>query len=111
MNGTETEETVSITSNELKETNLIFVEHEMLLKENSLLIEQIENYKEDNELLLKANELREQQIENYQGMNSVYMEQIEGLKQEVKQKNKALLGWKIGGITVSVGLLLFLLLK
>lgn len=83
----------------------------MLLRENSLLIQQLDNYEEDNQLLLKANDIREQQIENYQEMNSIYMVQIEGLKQEVKKKNKTLLGWQIGGITVSVGLLLFLLLK
>lgn len=83
----------------------------MLLKENSLLIEQVGNYKEDNELLIKANDIREQQIENYQGMSSIYENQILDLRQEIRKKNKSLLGWKIGGITVSVGLLLFLLLK
>lgn len=83
----------------------------MLLKENSLLIQQLENYKEDNQLLLKANDIREQQIENYQEMTSAYEIQTESLRKEISKKNKALLGWKIGGITVSVGLILFLLLK
>lgn len=83
----------------------------MLKKENSLLIKQIDNYKEDNELLLEAENIREQQIESYQGMSNAYREEVENLKRELKRKNTSLLGWKIGGITVSIGLILFLLLK
>lgn len=83
----------------------------MLLKENSLLIKQIENYKKDNELLIKASKVREEQMENCQEINSIYLTEIGKFQKEIKKKNKALLGLKIGGITVSVGLLLLLLFK
>lgn len=102
---------VSITSKQLKETNLIFVEHSKLLKENSLLIKQVDNYKHDNNLLLEADSIRNLQIENYQAMSESYRLQLKTLDQEIKKKNKTLLIWKIGGVTVSTGLLLFLLLK
>lgn len=108
---TEQEETVSITSTELRETNLIFVEHAKLLEENSLLMEQIENYKEDNELLLKASGIKSEQIENYQAMNSLYSQQVKDLQNEIKKKNRTILGLEIGGVTVTVGLLLLLIFK
>lgn len=108
---TKQDSTVSITSKQLKETNLIFVEHSKLLKENSLLIKQVNNYKQDNMLLLEADSIKTLQIENYQAMSESYKLQLKTLDEEIKRKNKTLLVWKIGGVTVSAGLLLFLLLK
>ena len=60
---------VSITSSQLKETNLIFAEHHKLLIENQLLSEQINNYKENNKLLIKADSVRLSQIETYKDWN------------------------------------------
>lgn len=88
---------VTITPTQLKETNLIFAEHNKLLVENKLLIEQIQNYKEENGLLVKADSIKDIQINNY--------------KSTIKDKGKSLLYWKIGGITVSTSLVLLLLLK
>lgn len=39
------------------------------------------------------------------------MNQITHLEKELKKKNNRLIAWEIGGVTVTVGLLLFLLLK
>ena len=108
---TEQDSTVLVTSKQLKETNLIFVEHSKLLKENSLLTRQIGNYQIDNKLLLEADSIKNLQIENYKGMSEVYENQLKVLDGELKRKNKTLLAWKIGGVTVSAGLLLLLLLK
>ena len=102
---------VLITPNQLKEANLIFVEHQKLLKENELLFKQISNYKLDNELLLKTDSLRTLQLRNYEGLTKSYSFKIEQLNKEIKRKNNTLLVWKVGGVTVSVGLLVWLLLK
>lgn len=102
---------VLITPNQLKEANLIFVEHQKLLRENDLLFKQISNYKLDNELLLKTDSLRTLQLRNYEGLTESYSLKIEQLNKEIKRKNNALLVWKVGGVTVGVGLLVWLLLK
>ena len=102
---------VLITPNQLKEANLIFVEHQKLLRENDLLFKQISNYKLDNELLLKTDSLRTLQLRNYEGLTESYSLKIEQLNKEIKRKNNTLLVWKVGGVTVGVGLLVWLLLK
>ena len=102
--GTEKDSIVSITPAQLKETNLIFAEHHKLLIENQLLSEQLNNYKEDNKLLVKTDSIRQAQIKIYKDWN-------ESLIKNLNKKKKTLLFWKIGGITVSSGLLLLLLVK
>lgn len=102
--GIEKDSIVSITPIQLKETNLIFAEHQKLLNENRLLFEQINNYKEDNKLLMQSDSIRQVQIQAYKNLN-------EALNKNINKKNKALFFWKVGGITVSTGLLIFLLLK
>lgn len=103
--------TVSITSDQLKYANLIFVEHKKLLEENDLLTQQVQNYQAKTDFLLRTDSLRVAQITNYQLINKTYATQIEDLNKAIKKKNRAVTCWKIGGITVSVGLVLFLLLK
>lgn len=102
--GIEKDSIVSIAPIQLKETNLIFAEHQKLLNENRLLFEQINNYKEDNKLLMQSDSIRQVQIQAYKNLN-------ETLNKNINKKNKALFFWKVGGITVSSGLLIFLLLK
>lgn len=60
---------------------------------------------------MEADSIRSLQIENYQGMSESYRLQLKTLDEEIRKKNKTLLVWKIGGVAVSAGLLLFLLLK
>ena len=103
--------TVLITSDQLKYTNLIFVEHKKLLEENRLLYQQIKNYKAKTNILLKTDSLRVEQIANYQHINEEYILQIDNLNKAIKKKDRTVTCWKIGGITVSIGLVLFLLLK
>lgn len=110
-NGTKKDTIVSITSAQLKETNLIFAEHKKLLTENALLKEQVQNYKEENNILLKTDSLRVLQIMNYKNITNSYSAQINSLNKEIKKKKKVINAWKIGGITVSVGLITWLLLN
>lgn len=102
---------VSITSDQLKYTNLIFIEHKKLLEENKLLLQQVQNYKVKTNYLLTTDSLRVAQISNYKLMNREYSMQIENLNKTIKKKDRAVTCWKIGGITVSIGLILFLILK
>ena len=102
---------VSITSDQLKYTNLIFIEHKKLLEENKLLLQQVQNYKVKTNYLLTTDSLRVAQISNYKLMNREYSIQIENLNKTIKKKDRAVTCWKIGGITVSIGLILFLILK
>lgn len=101
---TENDSIVYLTPIQLRETNLIFAEHNKLLTENKLLRNQINNYKEDNNLLIKTDSVRIAQLSVCDSLN-------QSLENSLKKKNKALFFWKVGGITVSVGLLIFLLLK
>lgn len=102
---------VLITPQQLKETNLIFAEHQKLLVEKKLLLNQLNNYKLDNDLLSYSDSIKSLQVDNYKNLANSYNIQIEELNQEVQEKNKSLLTWKISSITISVGLLVWLLLK
>lgn len=102
---------VLITPQQLKETNLIFAEHQKLLVEKKLLLNQLNNYKLDNDLLSYSDSIKSLQVDNYKNLTNSYNIQIEELNQEVQEKNKSLLTWKISSITISVGLLVWLLLK
>ena len=108
---TEPDSTVLVTASDLKYANLIFVEHDKLLKENALLYQQVENYTDLNNQLVRVDSLRLQQISEYNKLNQNYVNQIDVLNKEVKKKNKTIRYWQIGGVTVSIGLVLFLLLK
>lgn len=90
---------------------MIFVEHRKLLIDNILLHEQVRNVIEVNNQLEQIDSLRTQEIEEYQTLTDSYLTQINALNKEVKKKTNIIRGWQIGGITVSVGLILFLLLK
>ena len=102
---------VSITSEQLRYTNLIFVEHEKLLTENNLLNVQIGSYQNKLRLAEKTDSLRVAQISQYKELGEVYSLQIQDLNKSISKKDKTILGLKIGCVTVSVGVILLLLLK
>lgn len=99
---------VSVTASDLKYANLIFVEHKKLLTENSLLYQQLGNCIDLNNQLVQVDSLRKEQIFE---LNKKHTKQINDLNKEIKKKNNSILYWQIGGITISVGLILFLLFK
>lgn len=102
---------VSITSEQLKYANLIFAEHEKLSVENELLLNQIDNYKQKVSVLEQNDSLRIAQINNYQSLNEEYSNKINGLNETIRKKNKSIAWLKFGGITISCGLLILLLVK
>ena len=101
---TENDTIVTITPTQLKETNLIFAEHAKLLKENELLNSQLNNYIEENLILCKIDSTRQEQLISYKKLNN-------SLNVSLEKSKKQLLYWQVGGITVSLGLLVFLLIK
>lgn len=102
----------SIVSNQdIKYANLIFIEHQKLSQDNILLTQQIENYKDLVTNLELTDSLRVQQISEYSTINQNYKQEINSLTNSIKQKDKSLLFWKIGGITLSASLLILLLVK
>lgn len=102
---------IGITPIQLKTTNLIFVEHEKLLKENSLLKIQLDNYIKDNQLLTQTDSIRTIQLKGYKDLDIQNKKQIEQLNKDLSRKKKELTVWKIGGLGISVGLLLWLLVN
>lgn len=102
---------VLITPSQLKETNLIFAEHQKLLLENSLLYEQVSNYEKANQILTQADSLKSLQLDNYKLLSKSYSDQISTLTNKLTKKTKEAICWKVGGISVSIGLLVWLLLK
>jgi len=111
LGGIEPDSTVLITYKELKETNLIFLEHKKLLVENKLLNEQIQNYRLSNQVTSRIDSLKSLQLLEYDRLNKESIEREKKLSSQITRKNRALLVWRIGGISVSVGFLLFFLLK
>lgn len=97
-----------VSTSDIKYANLIFIEHDKLLKENSLLYKQLNNYIVLNSQLERTDSLRINQIEE---LNRIYSIQVENLNKEIHKQNKVIKCWKIGGITISAGLILLLLLK
>jgi hypothetical protein len=103
--------TVLITSNQLKTANLIFIEHDKLYKENTLLLKQIADYQEVIEILQKTDSTRLEQLDTYRDLSTAYKSQIKSLNKTINKKDRTVKAWKIGGLTVSVGLFLLWLLK
>ena len=102
---------VSISSNQLKYSNIIFLEHQKLSLENSLLNKQICNYKKKISILEENDSLRIKQLDNYKFLNEEYSIKIESLNKEIKDKNNTIKIIKIGGITITCGLLFLFLVK
>lgn len=103
-----TDSIVCITPEQLKTTNLIFAEHSKLKYENYLLSKQVDTYRLDNQYLDSINQL---QLQKYNDIVNSYENQITDLNRSLEDSNRSVKVWKIGGITIGVGLLLWLILK
>lgn len=102
---------VSVSVQDIKYANLIFVEHKKLIVENALLLKQIENYKKENAILSEIGLLKSNQISEYDNINSSYINNINQLNTEIRRKNTTIKCLQIGGVVISVGLILALILK
>lgn len=107
----EQDSTVLVTVSDLKYANLIFVEHNTLQQENSLLRNQLSNYVILTNQLEQVDSLRIKQITEYKNLNQQYINNIENLNEDIRRKEQTIWNWKVGGIVVSVGLAIILLLK
>nr|DAW84570.1 MAG TPA: hypothetical protein [Caudoviricetes sp.] len=105
---------VVITPQQLKQTNLIFLEHQKLSKEVVLLMEQTKNLEIVNLNLKRADSIRTVQLRRCMLQAEINDQAITALNKTVEQKNQKIKKWKnwtIGGFTVSAGLLAILLIK
>lgn len=100
-----------ITPQQLKETNLIFIEHKKLLKSDSLLNCQLVNFKKSNQILIRTDSIRLKQLEDYEHLTNSYYNEITDLNHQIDKKNREILIWQIGGISVTIGLVIWLLVK
>lgn len=100
-----------IGTEQLKETNLIFLEHKKLLEENALLYKQLENFQKSYTVLSQIDSTRVKEIGQYIEILEDRNKQIVKQTKEISIKDKAFRGWKIGSIIVTGTLALWLLLK
>lgn len=105
---------IVITPQQLKATNLIFLEHKKLKLEVPELNKQIVSYESLINSYAKSDSLKNSQI----GELTNYMEVSEQVREnqlreinKLKSKNQLYKGLSIGGVTVSVMLLITLLIK
>lgn len=104
---------IVITPAQLKQTNLIFLEHNKLKHENSELYLQIDNYTlmfKNYEVSLKS---YSSEIDTMSILLKDYSNKIQQQEQdllEINSNKKIWTGVAIGGITLSVSLLLILIL-
>ena len=104
-------QTISIGTEQLKETNLIFIEHRKLLEENALLYKQLDNFQKSYNILTQIDSTRVKEIAEYKEIVNDRNKQIESLNKEINAKDKAFKGWRIGSILVTGTLALWLLFK
>lgn len=104
-------QTISIGTEQLKETNLIFIEHRKLLEENALLYKQLDNFQKSYNILTQIDSTRIKEIAEYKEIVNDGNKQIESLNKEIDAQNKAFKGWRIGSILVTGTLALWLLFK
>lgn len=105
---------IVITPQQLKATNLIFLEHKKLSLELPELRLQIASYDDLVKNYIASDTLKTAQIKRLKLHADVSEQIFQSQNVEIdmlhKEKKRAV-SWAIGGCTVSVGLLIFLLLK
>lgn len=105
---------IVITPQQLKATNLIFLEHKKLKLEVPELNKQIVSYESLINSYAKSDSLKNSQINELTNYMEVSEQVRENQLREInklKSKNQLYKGLSIGGVTVSVMLLITLLIK
>ena len=105
---------VVITPQQLKASNLIFLEHKKLKLERFELNKQLTSYELLTANYAKTDSIRLQQLARAELQMQMYDEAISKQREQIakmNKKNKRLTTLSIGGIAISVGLLLALLIK
>ena len=105
---------VVITPQQLKASNLIFLEHKKLKLERFELNKQLTSYELLTANYAKTDSIRLQQLARAELQMQMYDEAISKQREKIakmNKKNKRLTTLSIGGFAISVGLLLALLIK
>ena len=105
---------VVITPQQLKASNLIFLEHKKLKLERFELNKQLTSYELLTANYAKTDSIRLQQLARAELQMQMYDEAISKQREQIakmNKKNKRLTTLSIGGFAISVGLLLALLIK
>lgn len=105
---------VVITPQQLKASNLIFLEHKKLKLERFELNKQLTSYELLTANYAKTDSIRLQQLARAELQMQMYDEAISKQREQIakmNKKNKRLTTLLIGGFAISVGLLLALLIK
>lgn len=105
---------VVITPQQLKASNLIFLEHKKLRLERFELNKQLTSYELLTANYAKTDSIRLQQLARAELQMQMYDEAISKQREQIakmNKKNKRLTTLSIGGFAISVGLLLALLIK
>lgn len=105
---------VVITPQQLKASNLIFLEHKKLKLERFELNKQLTSYELLTANYAKTDSIRLQQLARAELQMQMYDEAIGKQREQIakmNKKNKRLTTLSIGGFAISVGLLLALLIK
>lgn len=105
---------VVITPQQLKASNLIFLEHKKLKLERFELNKQLTSYELLTANYAKTDSIRLQQLARAELQMQMYDEAISKQREQIAKmdkKNKRLTTLSIGGFAISVGLLLALLIK
>ena len=105
---------VVITPQQLKASNLIFLEHKKLKLERFELNKQLTSYELLTANYAKTDSIRLQQLARAELQMQMYDEAISKQREQIakmNKKNKRLTTLSIGAFAISVGLLLALLIK
>ena len=102
---------IVITPQQLKHTNLIFLEHKKLKLEILELNKKLSLQKQINDKLEESLVVQTNTIENYKSMESINKDMLYRKDQEIKKYKLSAKGWMIGGISVTVVGVLLLIAK
>lgn len=103
--------TIQITHKQLKQANLIFIEHKKLINENDLLLKQLNNYECLNNNLIQIDSVKTIQLNKCKDLNNDYKRVIDNLNEDIKSKENSIKAWKIGCFSFGLGLILFAMFK
>lgn len=105
---------VVITPTQLKQTNLIFLEHDKFSKEVPLLRSQVSNLEALNKKLIASDSLKSSQLSlclDKVNKDKVTIEDLNKSLEKKNSQNSKLRKLTIGGFSVSLGLLILFLVK
>ena len=102
---------ILITSSQLKQTNLIFAEHQKLKSMNVQLDAKFDLQEEISSIFNQSTMIKDLQIANLEAINDINKSTLLNINKELNQYKKKQKLLVIGGCTISASLALLLLFK